>query len=56
MLCPAMMLENRGRQVEAKIMRDAIDQVLCEDKIRTGDLGGTASTRNFTKAIIRRLR
>ncbi len=56
MLSAAMMLDHTGRQDEAKRMRDAIDQVLCEDKIRTGDLGGTASTRNFTKAIIRRLR
>ena len=56
MLSAAMMLDHTGRPDEAKRMRDAIDQVLCKDKIRTGDLGGTASTRNFTKAIIRRLR
>ena len=56
MLSAAMMLDHTGRQDKAKRMRDAIDQVLCEDKIRTGDLGGTASTRNFTAAIVRRLR
>ena len=56
MLSAAMMLDHTGRPDEAKRMRDAIDQVLCKDKIRTGDLGGTASTRNFTAAIIRRLR
>jgi len=56
MLSAAMMLDHTGRPDEAKRMRDAIDQVLCKDKIRTGDVGGTASPRNFTAAIIRRLR
>ena len=55
MLSAAMMLDHTGREDKAKRMRDAIDKVLCEDKIRTGDLGGSASTRNLTAAIIRRL-
>jgi len=29
--------------------------VLCEDKVRTGDLGGKASTKEFTKAVVKRL-
>jgi isocitrate dehydrogenase (NAD+) len=56
MLTAAMMLDHVGEQPKAKKMRDAIDAVLCEDKIRTGDLGGKATTREFTQAIIKRLR
>src|SRR6476661_3373935 len=50
-LSAAMMLDPVGEQEKAKKMRDAIDGVLCEDKIRTGDLGGKASTKEFTQAI-----
>ena len=55
MLSAAMMLDHVGLQDKAKRMRDAIDGVLCNDKVRTGDLGGKASTKQFTKAIIKRL-
>ena len=55
MLSAAMMLDHVGLQDKAKRMRDAIDGVLCKDKVRTGDLGGKASTKQFTKAIIKRL-
>jgi len=55
MLSSAMMLDHVGLQDQAKRMREAIDQVLCEDKIRTGDLGGKAGTKEFTQAIIKRL-
>jgi isocitrate dehydrogenase (NAD+) len=56
MLTAAMMLDHVGEQPKAKKLRDAIDQVLCEDNVRTGDLGGKASTKEFTQAIIKRLR
>ena len=56
MLSAAMMLDHVGLQGKAKKMRDAIDAVLCEDKVRTGDLGGKASTRQFTQAVIKRLK
>jgi isocitrate dehydrogenase (NAD+) len=56
MLTAAMMLDHVGEQEKARRMRDALDQVLCEDKVRTGDLGGKASTKEFTQAIIKRLR
>jgi len=36
-------------------VRDAIDAVLLKDKVRTGDLGGKASTKQFTKAVVSRL-
>jgi isocitrate dehydrogenase (NAD+) len=56
MLSAAMMLDHVGLQDKAKRVRDAIDQVLCVDNIRTGDLGGKASTKDFTKAIVSRLK
>jgi isocitrate dehydrogenase (NAD+) len=56
MLTAAMMLDHVDEQPKAKKMRDAIDAVLCEDKIRTGDLGGKATTREFTQAVVKRLR
>jgi isocitrate dehydrogenase (NAD+) len=56
MLSAAMMLDHVGHQDKAKRMRDAIDNVLCVDKIRTGDLGGKASTKEFTRAIVDRLK
>ena len=56
MLSGAMMLDHVGMQDKAKRLRDAIDAVLCEDKVRTGDLGGKASTKEFTQAIIKRVK
>jgi len=55
MLSAAMMLDHVGHQDKARRLRAAIDQVLCEDKVRTGDLGGKATTREFTQAIIKRI-
>jgi isocitrate dehydrogenase (NAD+) len=55
MLSAAMMLDHVGHQDRAKRIRRAIDQVLREDNVRTGDLGGKATTRQFAEAIVRRL-
>ena len=54
MLSAAMMLDHVGHGGQAKRMRGAIDDVLCKDNIRTGDLGGKASTKQFTDAIVAR--
>jgi isocitrate dehydrogenase (NAD+) len=56
MLSAAMMLDHVGEQEKARRIRDAIDHVLCVEKVRTGDLGGKASTKQFTQAIVARLR
>ena len=56
MLSAAMMLDHVGHQEKAKRMRGAIDAVLCTDMVRTGDLGGKASTKEFTKAVVARVR
>ena len=55
MLSAAMMLDHVEQQDKAKRIRTAIDQVLRVDNVRTGDLGGKASTKEFTKAVVKRL-
>jgi isocitrate dehydrogenase (NAD+) len=54
-LSAAMMLDHVGHQDKAKRIRDAVDHTLVKDNVRTGDLGGKANTKDFTKAIISRL-
>src|SRR5215831_9104220 len=55
MLSSAMMLDHVGEQDKGRRLRRAIDQVLREDNVRTGDLGGKASTKDFTQAIVARV-
>jgi isocitrate dehydrogenase (NAD+) len=55
-LSAAMMLDHVGLRDKGKAIRDAVDKVLLEDNVRTGDLGGTANTKQFTRAIVSRLR
>ena len=52
MMSGTMMLEWLGLSDESKRMESAIHKVYNEGKTRTGDLGGSASTREFTEAII----
>jgi isocitrate dehydrogenase (NAD+) len=56
MLSGAMMLDHVGEQDKGQRLRRAIDQALREVNVRTGDLGGKASTKEFTQAIVARLR
>jgi isocitrate dehydrogenase (NAD+) len=56
LLASAMMLDHVERQDLARRMRKAIDLTLNEDKVRTRDLGGTASTEQFTHSIMDRLK
>jgi isocitrate dehydrogenase (NAD+) len=55
LLAAAMMLDHVGRNDLAQRMRTAIDQTLNQDRVRTRDLGGTASTQEFVQSIVRRL-
>ena len=55
LLAAAMMLEHVNEHAKAKQLRCAIKDVLNEDNIRTGDLGGKATTAEYTAAIIKRL-
>lgn len=56
LLAAAMMLDHLEEQPRASLLRETIERVITEDGIRTRDLGGAATTHEFTEAIIRRLR
>ena len=50
-----MMLDYIGETAHATRIRNALEGVLTRGAIRTRDLGGTASTTEFTEAICREL-
>jgi len=47
-----LMLSHMGELSAAEKLEAAVNKVLAEGKVRTGDLGGTATTREMTDAII----
>jgi isocitrate dehydrogenase (NAD+) len=49
------MLEHVGRLDLAQKLRAAIDATVVKDKVRTKDIGGKASTREFAEAIAKRV-
>jgi len=55
LLAAAMMLDHVSLGDLATRLRTAIYETLNEDNVRTGDLKGSATTQEFTDAIIRRL-
>jgi isocitrate dehydrogenase (NAD+) len=55
MLAACMMLDHIGRNDLGERARIAIDDALNKDNVRTGDLGGKASTREFTAAVCARV-
>ena len=55
LLAAAMMLDHVRRPELGTRLRRAIDDTLNVDKVRTGDLGGSASTAAFTKALVSRI-
>jgi isocitrate dehydrogenase (NAD+) len=55
LLAAGLMLDHVGQIEQAHALRKAIDTVLNVDKVRTGDLGGSASTRDYAGALVRRL-
>ncbi|MDI6745740.1 MAG: isocitrate/isopropylmalate family dehydrogenase, partial [Rhodocyclaceae bacterium] len=56
MLAAAMLLDHVGLGDKATRLRRDIDLTLNVDHVRTGDLGGQASTKEFTAALVARLR
>ncbi|WP_029919547.1 isocitrate/isopropylmalate dehydrogenase family protein [Nevskia soli] len=56
MLAAAMMLDHVKLTDKATRLRKAIDATLNIDKVRTGDLGGTANTTAFTQALVSRIK
>ena len=55
MLAAAMMLDHVKLQDKATRLRQAIADTLNIDKVRTGDLGGSANCAQFTKALVSRI-
>jgi isocitrate dehydrogenase (NAD+) len=56
LLAAALMLDHVRRQDLALRLRRAIDRTLNEDQVRTGDLGGKASTAELTSALIQHIK
>jgi isocitrate dehydrogenase (NAD+) len=55
LLSGLMMLDHVGEREAAARIRAALDAVLLDGSVRTHDLGGTATTTEFTEAICRQL-
>ncbi len=55
LLAAGLMLEHVGLHAEKQRLEAAVSAVLNEDGVRTGDLGGTATTKAFTEAVLRRI-
>src|SRR5882757_7957993 len=55
LLAAAMMLDHCKLIDMATRLRRAIDATLNIDQVRTGDLGGRASTTDFTRALVKRI-
>jgi isocitrate dehydrogenase (NAD+) len=54
LLAAAMMLDHVKLHDKAQRVRQAIDDTLNIDNVRTGDLGGKASTVEYTRALVNR--
>ncbi|MCH9650369.1 MAG: isocitrate/isopropylmalate dehydrogenase family protein [Deltaproteobacteria bacterium] len=50
-----MMLHHLGKRDVARRVEAAVRKVMVKDKVLTGDLGGSASTTEFTEAIVQAL-
>ena len=55
LLSALMMLDHIGEQERAERIRAALTRVLTTGAVRTLDLGGTASTTEFTDAVCREI-
>ena len=54
-LAAITMLEHLGEQSASRRIRAALDEVLTDGKVRTADLGGSATTQVFADALIRQI-
>jgi isocitrate dehydrogenase (NAD+) len=52
LLSGVMLVEWMGQRAVGRRVRDAVNAVLTEGRVRTGDLGGSAGTEPFADAII----
>ena len=55
LLAAAMLLDHVRLVDSAKRLREALAATLNVDKVRTGDLGGTARSAEFTRALVSRI-
>jgi isocitrate dehydrogenase (NAD+) len=56
LILPAVeLLKEIGEVPAADRIRRAVESVLTEGKVRTRDIGGTATTTAFTEAIVARM-
>jgi isocitrate dehydrogenase (NAD+) len=55
LLAAGLMLDHVGLTDRASQLRRAIDVVLNQEKVRTRDLGGSASTRDYASAVVRQV-
>lgn len=55
MLSSALMLEHLNELEAGRLLRSAIEGVYAEGKQITRDLGGTATTQEFTEAVLRQI-
>jgi isocitrate dehydrogenase (NAD+) len=56
LLAAALMLEHCKLGEKALRLRKAIDATLNVDKLRTGDLGGKSTTKEYTQALVARIK
>ncbi|MBV9761179.1 MAG: NAD-dependent isocitrate dehydrogenase [Acidobacteriaceae bacterium] len=56
MLSSVMMLTHLGEQAAAHELQSAVEAVYREGKSLTGDVGGTASTEEFTDAVLKEIK
>jgi isocitrate dehydrogenase (NAD+) len=52
LLAAGLMLDHVGLSDHARHLRKSLDTVLNQKRVRTGDLGGAASTGDFAKALV----
>ncbi|MCK6454736.1 MAG: isocitrate/isopropylmalate family dehydrogenase [Alphaproteobacteria bacterium] len=55
LLAAGLMLDHVGRSELGDRLRGAIDAAINRDQVRTRDMGGTATTREFAQAVARRV-
>ena len=55
MFAAAMLLDHIGELDWGNRLREAVESTIVQDNVRTRDLGGSASTREFGDAVVRRL-
>ena len=55
MLAAAMMLDHIGETAAAGRLRHALETAIVKDNVRTRDLGGSATTADFARAVVQRV-